>query len=275
MASTGLMAQLIALLSLFGCAIAQSCWKNTICSGPTDTAFPGTWESNIFAPSSRTVSPASILSGTGNFISEFSGSAKLKGNGSQLVFDFGIEVGGLVTVQYSATGQGSIGLAFTESKNWIGEWSDSSNGLFKGPDGALYANFNTSGKYSYTMPGIRLRGGFRYLTLFLVSNGTATVNINDINLAIGFQPTWSNLRAYQGYFHSNDDELNKIWYSGAYTLQTNAVPVDTGRHVPFLTKGWQNDGVLGPGDTIIVDGAKRDRAVWPGRTSSVNCGFRY
>jgi hypothetical protein len=25
-----------------------------------------------------------------------------------------------------------------------------------------------------------------------------------------------------------------------------------------------NNGTLGPGDTIIVDGAKRDRAVWPG-----------
>lgn len=267
MARTGLVAQLITLLFLFGGAIAQSCWKNTTCSGPTDTAFPGAWESNIFAPSSRIVSPASILSSTGNFISDFHGSAQLKGNGSQLVFDFGIEVGGLVTLDYSATGQGLIGLAFTESKNWIGEWSDSSNGKFAGPDGALYATFNSSGKYSYTMPDIRLRGGFRYLTLFLVSNGTATVNINDISLAIGFQPTWSNLRAYQGYFHSNDDELNKIWYSGAYTLQTNAVPVDTGRHVPFLVTGWQNDGILGPGDTIIVDGAKRDRAVWPGRLS--------
>jgi hypothetical protein len=265
MVGTSFMAQLITWLFLFGRVFAQSCWKNTTCSGPPDTAFPGTWESNIFAPSSRTVSPASILSSTGNFTSKFPGPAQLKGNGSQLVFDFGIEVGGLVTLEYSATGQGSIGLAFTESKNWIGEWSDSSNGEFKGPDGALYATFNTSGKYSYTMPDIRLRGGFRYLTLFLIANGTATVNINNIKLAIGFQPTWSNLRAYQGYFHSNDDELNKIWYSGAYTLQTNAVPVDTGRTVPFLTSGWENAGVLGPGDTIIVDGAKRDRAVWPGR----------
>ncbi|KAE8453469.1 hypothetical protein EG329_010330 [Mollisiaceae sp. DMI_Dod_QoI] len=264
MACQSLIAQLAILFLLVSSVIAQSCWKNTTCSGPTDTAFPGAWESNIFAPSSRTVSPASILSKEGSYSSSFKGSAHLSGNGSQLVFDFGIEVGGLVTLDYSATGQGSIGLAFTESKNWIGEWSDSSNGQFAGPDGALYATFNRSGKYSYTMPDIRLRGGFRYLTLFLVANGTATVNIHDISLAIGFQPTWSNLRAYQGYFHSNDDELNKIWYSGAYTLQTNFVPVDTGRHVPFLITGWQNDGVLGPGDTIIVDGAKRDRAVWPG-----------
>ena len=245
-------------------AAAQKCWKNTTCSGPADTAFPGPWESNIFAPASRTVSPSSILSISGDLISKFPGTAQLSGNGSGLVFDFGIEVGGLITLDYTTTSSGSVGLAFTESKNWIGEWSDSSNGGFKGPDGAIYSTFNGSGTYSYTMPDLRLRGGFRYLTLFLVTNGTATVNIKDIKLEIGFQPTWANLKAYQGYFHSSDELLNRIWYSGAYTLQTNAVPINTGRQVPFVAKGWANNGTLGPGDSIIVDGAKRDRAVWPG-----------
>jgi hypothetical protein len=220
---------------------------DTTCSGPTDTAFPGPWQSNIYAPSSRTINPASILSSAGSFISKFPGEAKLSGNGSQLVFDFGIEVGGLVTLEYQTTGAGAIGLAFTESKNWIGEWSDSSNGGFKGPDGAIYANFSAAGTYTYTMPDLRLRGGFRYLTLFLITNGTISAGINDITLEIGFQPTWASLQAYQGYFHSNDDTLNKIWYSGAYTLQTNAVPVNYGRQVPFVVDGWANNGTLGPG----------------------------
>ncbi|TKA77205.1 hypothetical protein B0A55_02579 [Friedmanniomyces simplex] len=110
-----------------------------------------------------------------------------------------------------------------------------------------------------------LRGGFRYLTLFLLTNSTdTTLDVGDVACEIGFQPTWSNLRAYQGYFHSNDDELNKIWYSGAYTLQTNAVPINTGRWIPALTQGWANNGTLSNGSTVIVDGAKRDRAVWPG-----------
>lgn len=259
--------RLLTFLLLLNSAVAQQCWKNITCSGPPDTAFPGPWQANIFAPSSRTVSPVSILPGSGDVSSQFPGDSQLIGNGSQLVFDFGIEVGGLVTLEYSTTGQGSIGLAFTESKNWIGEWSDSSNGGFKGPDGAIYSNFNRSGIYSYTMADLRLRGGFRYLTIFLVTNATTTVNITDIKLEIGFQPTWSNLQAYQGYFHSSDDLLNRIWYSGAYTLQTNFVPVNTGRQVPFVATGWANNGTLGPGDTIIVDGAKRDRAVWPGNVS--------
>ena len=245
--------------------LAQSCWRDTACTGPTEAAFPGTWSSNIYAPASRTVSPLQILSlDTGEPVSNYSGPASLSGNGSALVFDFGKEVGGIATLEYSTTAGGAVGLAFTEGKNWIGEWSDSSNGEFKGPDGAIYSNFSSAGDAAYTMPDLRLRGGFRYLTLFLITDQNATVNFSNISLEIGFQPTWSNLQAYQGYFHSSDEMLNQIWYSGAYTIQTNAVPVNTGRQVPFLITGWANNGTLGNGSTIIVDGAKRDRAVWPG-----------
>lgn len=188
------------------------------------------------------------------------------GNGSTITYDFGKEVGGIVTVDYTSVGSGagSIGLAFTEASNWIGQWSDSSNGKFVGPDGAIYGNFSGAGSHTYTMADKVLRGGFRYLTVFLITESKITISVDSVKLEIGFQPTWSNLKAYQGYFHSSDDELNKIWYSGAYTLQSNAVPVNTGRWVPMLNVSWANNGTLGPGDTIIVDGAKRDRAVWPG-----------
>ncbi|THW99668.1 Six-hairpin glycosidase [Aureobasidium pullulans] len=249
-------------------AQAQSCWENLTCTGPLDAAFIGEWSTNIFAPSSRTVAPTSILSlANASVISAWPGPAHIAGNGSALVFDFGKEVGGLATITYTAQGFGALGLAFSEAKNYIGLWSDSSNGKFapSGGDGAIYDNFTTAGNHTYTMDKAHLRGGFRYLTLFLITNETSsTIDINTISLEIGFQPTWSNLQAYQGYFHSSDDDLNKIWYSGAYTLQTNAVPVDTGRWVPTLAVGWANNGSLSNGTTVIVDGAKRDRAVWPG-----------
>ncbi|PIG89946.1 bacterial alpha-L-rhamnosidase domain protein [Aspergillus arachidicola] len=260
---------LVSLLALFQFALAQKCWRNVTCAGPKDSAFPGPWEENIYAPSSRTVSPKrTILSlARPNATVDYQKSKPytLRGNGSAVVFDFGIEVGGIVTLNYTSKGgSGALGLAFSEAKNWIGEWSDSSNGAFKGPDGALYANFTKDGSVSYVMPDESLRGGFRYLSVFLVTKDQVSVNVDAVSLEIGFQPTWSNLRAYQGYFHSNDDLLNRIWYGGAYTLQTNAVPVNTGRQVPMLTKGWANNATMGPGDTILVDGAKRDRAVWPG-----------
>ncbi|EMC96992.1 glycoside hydrolase family 78 protein [Baudoinia panamericana UAMH 10762] len=271
---------ILTALSTISAATAQSCWRNTTCTGPTTAAFPGPWESNIYSPASRTVHPANVLSlGNASIISPYPGVSRLSSNGSALVFDFGIEVGGIVNVNYTTTGgSGSLGLAFTEAKNWIGLASDSSNGDFGSSnaslrqngdqvcnDGALYSYFSGAGSHSYTMDLQHLRGGFRYLTLFLLTGDAGTtLNIDGVSLEIGFQPTWSNLRAYQGYFHSNDEELNKIWYSGAYTLQTNNVPVNTGRWIPALAASWANNGTLSNGSTVIVDGAKRDRAVWPG-----------
>ncbi|KAG8170088.1 hypothetical protein KVR01_000833 [Diaporthe batatas] len=261
-----MMALTVLLGLLVSSALGQSCWRDTTCSTISEAAFPGEWDVNNYAPESRTVSPSSVLSAAdGVIISSWNGSAHLATNGSKLIFDFGKEVGGIVTLKYTSSGasSGAVGLAFSEAKNWIGEWSDASNGKFVGPDGAIYSNFTGTETITYTMPDEKIRGGFRYLTLFLISE-SASVDVSSIELEIGFQPTWSNLRAYQGYFHSSDDLLNKIWYSGAYTLQTNAVPVNTGRWVPFVNTSWVNNGTLGPGDTIIVDGAKRDRAVWPG-----------
>ncbi|KAK0661450.1 hypothetical protein DIS24_g2726 [Lasiodiplodia hormozganensis] len=247
-----------------------SCWRDTVCDGPTEAAFPGPWDSSIYAPSARTVSPKSILSvANASVISPYPGANTLQGNGSALVFDFGLEVGGIVHLSYSAIGSGVLGLAFSEAKNWIGLTSDSSNGLFEAGDGAIYDTlFNTAAasNRSYVMPDEKLRGGFRYLTLFLLTNSTAatSIDIGDVQLELAFQPTWANLRAYQGYFHSSDELLNRVWYAGAYTLQTNAVPVNTGRAWPAMSAGWANNGSLANGSTVIVDGAKRDRAVWPG-----------
>ena len=110
-------------LSLFHLIVnTQSCWRDVTCTSPTETAFPSPWEGNIYVPSSRTVTPKSILSlASGHVISNYPGPAILTGNGSSLVFDFGIEVGGVVTVDYTSSGPGSLRLAFTETKDYVGE----------------------------------------------------------------------------------------------------------------------------------------------------------
>jgi hypothetical protein len=200
-------------------------------------------------------------------VSQYPADVALTGNGSQAILDFGQEVAGIVTIAYSAQGTGTLGLAFTEAKNWTGEWSDSSNGSFN-PDGALYTNISTTAKANYTIPDPKLRGGFRYLTLFSeTAINNFSIHITDIVVEIAYQPAWSNLRAYQGYFSCDDDLLNRIWYTGAYTLQTNAIPAGTGRAFPILNSGWLNNENLDLGTsdpTIYVDGSKRDRTVWAG-----------
>ncbi|MFC5946387.1 hypothetical protein ACFPZ4_33800, partial [Micromonospora harpali] len=71
-------------------------------------------------------------------------------------------------------------------------------------------------------------------------------------------------RAYANYFYSSDELLNKIWYAGAYTIQLNTIDPKTGRIWEAPPVAWDNSGDVGVGDTILVDGAKRDRTVWPG-----------
>jgi hypothetical protein len=244
--------------------VSSQCWPNVTCSGPTTAAFPGVWDENIYASATRNVTPNATLSWPDLTATPYnSASVTLSGNGSIVVYDFGVEVGGIVSINCTTTETGDLYLAFSEAKNYVGESSDSSNGGFEGADGAIYTSFE-AGITNYTMPSAKLRGGFRYLTVFLQTNTSATVTIDQISVQLDFQPTWSNLQAYQGYFYSNDDLLNRIWYAGAYSVQSNSVPVDTGRHYPAVAAGWQNDAILGPGQTILVDGAKRDRAVWPG-----------
>ncbi|KAI7342914.1 hypothetical protein KC336_g23119, partial [Hortaea werneckii] len=182
---------LLATSIVFASAIAQSCWQDVDCTGPLDTAFPGPWEDNIYSPASRNIAPSTVISlDTGEVISDYPGPNTLVGNSSALVFDFGKEVGGIATIKYSTTGSaGQLGLAFTEAKNWIGLASDSSNGKFSRgvgdqacDDGAIYDHFLAAGNYSYTMDVPHMRGGFRYLTLFLLTNGTSatTITIDDV-----------------------------------------------------------------------------------------------
>ena len=255
---------LICLTSLRLQQVSAQCWANVTCDGPTTAAFSGTWDSSIFAPATRSIAPKYVLSWPSLTQQDYGSPVTLSGNGSLLTYDFGIEVGGIISFSYTSSGTGQLGIAFSEAKSFIGEWSDSSNGAFTGRDGALYTTLPSSGSGDYIMPQKQLRGGFRYMTVFLETNSSASASLTNVAVELDFQPTWSNLQAYQGYFHSNDELLNRIWYAGAYTIQSNSVPVNTGRQVPFLSNGWANNATLGPGDTIIVDGAKRDRAVWPG-----------
>lgn len=256
----------VALAALVSRTVGQ-CWREGPCNGPEIASFPGPWDKYNFAPHTRVVKPKEILSfPDAELISQYrDSSVTLDKETRELVFDFGCEVGGIVTVEYeSAQGDGILALAFTEAKNYIGRESDSSNGN-QTPDGHLSHKIGSRGAGSYTMPDAKLRGGFRYLTLYQEEDDASPLIIKKVELEISFQPTWPNMRAYQGYFRSDDDLLNRIWYSGAYTLQTNSVPSNTGRvGTTSVENSWRNDAFVGPGGTVLLDGAKRDRWVWIG-----------
>ncbi len=241
-------------------------------AGPATAGAPvgrSAGDAYIYAPSSRTLAPVAVHSTSGSVTSPqnvLSGApTRLSGAGAALVLDFGKEVGGLVTLHFAgASGSGQqLGLAFSESSLYTGPVSDLSSGTVfsgSGTDGALATTVDGAG--TYTMPTDKLRGGFRYLTVFLSSSGW--VDLDGVSLAFTGAAGMSDPSAYPNYFYSSDPELNRIWYAGAYTVQMDTIAPGAGRAYPPPSSGWENNAVIGAGAGVLTDGAKRDRAVWPG-----------
>ncbi|MFC1418050.1 alpha-L-rhamnosidase-related protein [Streptacidiphilus cavernicola] len=253
-------------------AAVAACVAGCLAAVPAATAAPTAAPAASaagFAPSTRTLAPVAVQGTSGTVTAPqnvLSGAAtRISGANSSLVLDFGKEVGGLVTLTFGgASGSGrQVGLAFSESSLYVGPTSDLSSGTVysgSGTDGALSTTVN--GATSYTMPTDKLRGGFRYLTVFLSSSGW--VDLTGVSLAFTGAAGMSDPSAYANSFSSSDPLLNRIWYAGAYTVQMDTIAPDTGRAYPPPASGWENDAVVGAGAGVLVDGAKRDRAVWPG-----------
>lgn len=125
-------------------------------------------------------------------------------------------------------------------------------------DGALSVSGPLE-KVLWTQPVTSQRGGFRYLTLSLTAG--ESVALSNVSCAITFMPHVEDLRDCSGYFYAPDPEgedkdlLTKIWYSGAYTIQTNIIAANEGRvqvygggksekHLPpRILLNWLQDGV--------------------------------
>ncbi|MER5688624.1 alpha-L-rhamnosidase C-terminal domain-containing protein [Streptomyces sp. NPDC002205] len=88
------------------------------------------------------------------------------------------------------------------------------------------------------------RGGFRYVLITLTTPGSISLS----GAGADFQAFRATPDDYQGSFESSSDELNRMWYSGAYTVQLDMA----------------HDGLNGLAGNRILDGAKRDRSIWTG-----------
>lgn len=234
------------------------------------------WEQYIYSPATRNIPPLRIH--------EIVGDAKVRNcstgsngqvinikAGSRVSVDFGVEVGGHVSFNvdaYGASSSSPLSLAFSESPLFVGEISDDTGAAFTMDwDQAFVITLpdeteeGGGGPVWYRTPKERFRGGFRFLTF----NALEDVTVFNITSDIEFAPNMPDLRSGTGYFYTPDDEaLNRIWYAGAYTIQTNIVPADTGRWLPQVRPGWAYNNTLSVATPALVDGAKRDRAIWPG-----------
>ncbi|KAJ7055763.1 glycoside hydrolase family 78 protein [Mycena amicta] len=243
----------------------------------------GPWDVFNYAPASKTVRPVSVrtvngtVHGAAGLVRSATAQATFSGGSSYVVLDWGKEVGGVLSLNIdAATPSSQFSLSFTESAEFISPLS-SDDSCF------VTASQNSDGVQSFRAPlstGLltqtfgQQRGGFRFLTI--VSNDASPLTISNISLEITFMPHWDDLRAYPGYFFAPDpgfhdvNFLTKLWYAGAYTVQTNTIDAHQARQQPCPSGGgWANNASGGPVEgPILVDGAKRDRNIWPG-----DCGI--
>jgi hypothetical protein len=172
----------------------------------------------VLAPPSRRLYPVSVRTVNGS-VSDAASLVQRRNNAtfsgpSAVTLDFGKNIGGLVSfdIVNSSSTREYIGITFTESSLYISnETCDST----LGNDTALWFPIMQMG--SYAAPQSMERGGFRYLTI--VHNTTGTVQLSNLSIYFTAMPHVPHdaLAQYTGYFHSDDNKLNRVWYAGKYS----------------------------------------------------------
>jgi alpha-L-rhamnosidase len=188
------------------------------------------------------------VNNAGALVGQAQGAATLTWDGTgaapSILLDYGKEVGSVPHFSISAVvpplGALTVTMraAYSEARKFMTATGDTSEFPVR-----RYEDFQLAAPGEVTSQ--TLQGGFRFQLITLTSAGSVSIS------AVGARVEFENAAPsdYQGWFASSDALLNRIWYSGAYTVQTDMAPPGTqyGNSTPW-----------------ILDGAKRDRAVWSG-----------
>lgn len=267
-----------------------------------ESAPSTTWQSYVLAPHDHTMQPASvyradprdgqIIGDPGATLPGGHGSVRLQSTGGRagsplLTLDFGQEVAGRIRVDVLDASQPrpQLHICYSESTRFMAVQPGQNGGETAYAPGCDTANIpgGTPGSaYTWdadshqlpltdaalptTLTDPQIRGGFRYATFFL--DGPGWVDLSHVSMQFTAVPGEKHPDAYQGNFLSSDDQLNRIWYAGAYTVQIDTTAADTGKAWPY--QQGQPDTAdaqvpfAAPGDEVIFDGGKRDRDVWEG-----------
>jgi alpha-L-rhamnosidase len=163
----------------------------------------------------------------------------------QLVLDLGVNTGGNVEVGITKTDGTKVDLGYSETRRQLTATGDYDANAPPGnasrpitPDLSRSDTISATQPDPWTSPAVR--GAERWISIQL--EGAGSVSIDYVRVHVGhFIPS---VRDYAGHFLSSDHAVNRAWYSAAYTEA-----LDT----------WR-----GTGNWVVVDGAKRDRAVFTG-----------
>jgi hypothetical protein len=221
---------------------------------PTKSA----WRHYDEAPSSSYIRPVAIRAVTGAVTDPKALTTRstadattltysLGGPAPSLLIDYGKDVGGYPTFDVTKTAGAVLQATYSESLRNLGVDSATSVDLFQAGDLARSDVFPIlkTGVFEATL----VQGGERYEELTPTAPGSITLS----GAGIDFTPNRETPSKLRGHFLSSDKLLNRIWYAGAYTLNLNQLTPGT-----RVADGQVNHRYL------LLDGAKRDRAVWSG-----------
>ena len=130
-----------------------------------------------------------------------------------------IDPGTGVTLSAPLGSAHAAGAAVTTTPGAVTGDRNGNNGV--GTDGSRADNFTLSAPGTFGNTATQIQGGERFQLITLTTPGTVQLSAAGIHLR---HPN-SAAGDYQGHFLSSDDALNRIWYEGVYTDQTDEVPI--------------------------------------------------
>jgi hypothetical protein len=216
------------------------------------------WKGYDEAPATPVVHPVRVLDVTGEVTDAQALAAKSAsglattltytagGTAPSLILDYGQDVGGFPEFQI-ASGAGAVETSYSETLRNMGNDGATTVTLFESGNGTRSDLFTVLG--AGTVKAATISGGERYEMVTLTTPGSVTIR----SAGIDFSPLRETPALMAGHFLSSDTLLNRIWWAGAYTLNLNQLTPGT-----YVDDGGTNHLHL------LLDGAKRDRAVWSG-----------
>jgi len=202
----------------------------------------------ILAPKQRNLKPIAVHSINGDVRNANTllshgqkRSATTFGANSSLTLDFGRNVAGTVqfNVRHSSGPNEFVGVSFTESSMWISPFhcDSASVGQYDSP---LWFKISQPGEYKADK--YHQRGGFRYMSLW--HNSTGTISLENLVVYFTASPEVKDLQGYRGYFHSDSEKLNRVWYAGAYTNQLCIADPTTGNTLGIPGTNWYYNATI-------------------------------
>jgi alpha-L-rhamnosidase len=202
------------------------------------------WQRYVVAPSTsdvipvRVVGSSGLVSGAASLTDASGGHATLtmtRGKSRPtIVLDYGKDVGGVPYFEVrSESGSPVLRSSYSEAGTAIGAAGDRAPSNSGAGDLSRVDDMTISSARSFSR-GL-IQGGERYELVTLASPGTVTLSA----VGIHFTAVRAPAKDFRGWFDSSSEQLDRIWYDGAYTTQLDELPART------LPQPWRiTDGTL-------------------------------